>query len=146
MAGKLNFIAFLRKFKIIGIFEFVYVFRSNCKCFLEHPAWFYVSTSVNIVNFFVLLSRRILQLQNIIMDLQSKLNHEAKEREVDQSAILTRYGVKDSFYVSSTFMFALVRAPLWGKSVLDFSGNKIFQNFDHSGQVFAKIAKKSKIK
>ena len=142
----MNFIAFLRKFKIIGIFEFVYVFRCNCKCFLEHPACFYVSLPVNIVNFFVLLSRRILQLQNIIMDLQSKLNHEAKEREVDQSAILTRYGVKDSFYVSSTFMFALARAPHWGKSVFHFSGNKIFQNFDHSGQVFAKIAKKSKIK
>ena len=34
---------------------------------------------------------RILQLQQLIVDVQSKLNHEQKEREVDQHGLSTRY-------------------------------------------------------
>ena len=32
-----------------------------------------------------------MQLQNYVMDVQTKLNHEKKEREVDQAALTTRY-------------------------------------------------------
>ena len=38
-----------------------------------------------------ILFRRILQLQQLIVDVQSKLNHEQKEREVDQHGLSTRY-------------------------------------------------------
>ena len=34
-----------------------------------------------------------MQLQNYVMDVQTKLNHEKKEREVDQAALTTRYVV-----------------------------------------------------
>jgi len=36
------------------------------------------------------IDSKILQLQNFVMDIQTKLNHEKKEREVDQSALNTR--------------------------------------------------------
>ena len=39
----------------------------------------------------VLQNFRIMQLQNYVMDVQTKLNHEKKEREVDQAALTTRY-------------------------------------------------------
>ena len=36
------------------------------------------------------LDSKIMQLQNVIMDLQTKCNHDKKEREVDQAALMTR--------------------------------------------------------
>ena len=41
-----------------------------------------------------------MQLQNYVMDVQTKLNHEKKEREVDQAALTTRYLILFVFFQS----------------------------------------------
>ena len=38
-----------------------------------------------------LMTHRITQLGSVVMDLQRKLNHEIKEREIDENALSNRY-------------------------------------------------------
>ena len=40
--------------------------------------------------YLIIFCYRIMQLQNAIMDVQTKINHERKEREVDQQTLNTR--------------------------------------------------------
>ena len=48
-----------------------------------------------------LMTHRITQLGSVVMDLQRKLNHEIKEREIDENALSNRYEELHSGNLSS---------------------------------------------
>ena len=55
-----------------------------------------------------------MQLQNYVMDVQTKLNHEKKEREVDQAALTTRYLILFCIFsvVRSNTLYIRIRLSL----------------------------------